>query len=238
MLAFMIALAVQAAPTPTAAPNPPVMAVAPPNGTYTYLSNLNGQSIGKTTITVARSDSPIDALTLSENSGGSYNGQSASAVAKMTLDATLLPTSYAATYSFMGPPIHAALAFNGAQANETSDRGSKSFALAARTSRFVVLDGELFAGYFLVPAQMTSWKDAPATAVAPMFGQATTLTALPPPATLLRPSGVPASDAAFYGGVIAPGAGEVNFVEWYDPGTFLVDELDMPAQHVTVVRQR
>lgn len=237
MFALTLALFTQTS-APASAPTSPPAPLAPPNGAYVYLSSLRGQSIGKTTITVSRSASPSAAVVLSESSAGSFNGQSASATATLQLDTTLIPTSYAAAYSFGGPPIHAALAFNGATANETSDRGTKSFTLAAGTSRFTVLDGELFAGYFIVPAQMKSWNDAPVTVVAPMYGQSATLTALPAPATLPRPSGVPAGDAAFFGGVVAPGAGQITFVEWYDPATMLVDELDVPAQGVTLIRQR
>lgn len=238
MFALSLALVLQTTAPATPLPAPAAAALAPPNGAYVYLSSLHGQSIGKTTITVTRSASPNAAIALNESSGGSLNGQSASGNATLQLDSTLIPTSYTAAYSFGGPAIHAALAFNGGQVNETSDRGSKSFTLATGTSRFTVLDGALFAGYFIVPAQMKSWKDAPATVVAPMYGQSTTLTALPPPALLHRPATVPAADAAFFGGVVAPGAGQIAFVEWYDPATMLVDEFDVPSQQLTVIRQR
>lgn len=214
MLPLIFTLAVVTAP------------VAPPDGTYTYRSSMNGTEIGKTSITVAHGPSGI---VLTEKGGGSYNGESGTIQDSLSLDNTLAPSSYNASAVFGERAMKATLSFNGAHATETGDAGTKTYDLVADAKHFVVLDLGPFSGWFVLPAQMTAWSNAPAIAIAPAMAHGFPLA--PAAMTPERPKTVPATDASI--GVTSP----VPFTLWYDPKTLVVDELEIPAQGVVVSRQ-
>lgn len=216
MLPLMFTLALNGSP-----------AAAPPNGVYSYVASIAGQPLGKLAVTVTRD--AAGSIHLQEEAGANYGGQTQTAQDAMSLDGNLVPISYAATYTRSGAALHTALAFKGDTATETSDSGSKPFALTPNLKHFAVLDGTMFAGYFALPAQMQAWNDAPVLAVAPMFGQSFPVAldaALKPD----RPKTVPANDSQI--SISSP----VQFSIWYDPKTLVVDEMDVPAQNATIVR--
>jgi hypothetical protein len=132
-------------------------------------------------------------------------------------------------YSPSGRTIHAALAFNANTANETADNGNMAFTLGANTKNFAVLDGSLFAGFFILPAQLRAWNAQSFTVVAPMFGRSTSI-ALDASLKADRPKDVPVADVPL--SVSDP----VEFTLWYDPATLVVDELVVPQQDATYSR--
>jgi hypothetical protein len=200
----------------------------PADGTYTYVSSVNGVAVGKTSITVTHAQNGI---TLAEKAAGSYNGESGTIQDTLSLDNTLAPSSYNASANFGDRPMKAAVTFSGTSATQTGDIGTKTYDLVADAKHFVVLDIGPFSGWFALPAQMTAWNDAPALAISPAFGHGFPLVAgtQTPPA---RPKTVPASDASI--AVAQP----VAFTVWYDPKTLLVDEVEIPTQGVVVTRQQ
>lgn len=202
-------------------------AVAPADGTYTYVSQVNGAKVGTTSITVAHSASGV---VLTEKGSGSYNGESGTLEDTLNLDSTLAPLSYDSTASFGDRPLKAALKFNGNSATQSGDM-AKTYDLVADAKHFVVLDIGPFSGWFALPAQMTAWNNAPAIAIAPGFGHGFPLTAVAQ-SQATRPQGVPAADAAL--GVVQP----IPFTVWYNPKTLLVDRVDLPTQGVVVSREQ
>ncbi len=202
--------------------------ISPADGSYTYTVSVAGSAAGKTTISVSHTPSGIQ---LAESAAASYGGSDFAGTATLNLDGALAPAHYAAVYSPPGRTIHAALTFNGDSATETADNGGMTFTLDAGTKHFAVLDGTLFAGFFILPAQLRAWNAQAFTAVSPMFGHGG---AIAIDATLKadRPKDVPAAD------VPVSVSDPVAFTLWYDPVTLVADELDVPAQGASFVRSR
>ena len=205
------------------APAPP----APAEGTYTYVSTMNGTTIGKTAITVKHD---AGGVVLTESGGGSFNGESGTISDTLRLDETLAPAAYDESAVIDGRTMKASLAFKGNTATETGDAGSKSYDLAATGKHFVVLDFGPFSGWFAFPAQMAAWNDEPAIAIVPAMAHGIPVAPAPAPAAA-RPKNVPAGDQAI--GVAQP----VTFTVWYDPKTLVVDRVEIPVQGVVFTRQ-
>jgi len=199
---------------------------APADGVYTYTVTINGESAGKTAITLSHTPAGVQ---LAESASASIGGSDFSATSTLALDANLAPASYSAVYNPPGRTVHAALAFNSAAANETADNGAVKFNLGAGSKHFVVLDGTLFSGFFILPAQLQAWSTPSVTALSPMFGHGGAI-AVDTALKADRPKGVPSGDLAL--SVSDP----VEFTLWYDPATLIVDELDVPQQSATYVR--
>ena len=214
MLPLMFLLAAATAPA------------APADGVYTYIVTVAGESAGKTAITLTHTP---DGLRLTETASASVGGSDFAATSNLTLDGTLAPASYSAVYNPPGRTVHAAIAFNGGTASETADNGALKFTLDSSAKHFVVLDGTLFSGFFILPAQLQAWSTPPVLAVSPMFGHGGTI-AVDAALKADRPKGVPAGDVAI--SVSDP----VQFTLWYDPSTLIVDELDVPMQNASYVR--
>lgn len=200
---------------------------APPDGTYTYVSTMNGAQIGKTAITVKRSAQNI---VLTEAGSGSMNGENGSVQDTLTVDAQLAPSTYVADASLADSRnMRASVAFSATQAQQTGDV-TKTYPLAGAAKHFVLMDVGPFSGFFMIPAQMHAWKGAAVTAIIPNFAHSMTLApdAAAPPA---RPAAVPERDKAYSFNSM------VQLTVWYDPGTLVVDEVDVPTQGLVVVRQ-
>ena len=199
---------------------------APADGTYTYVSTMNGTAVGKTSITVSRAPAGV---VLAEKGGGSLDGQTAAFQDTLDLDNTLAPSAYNASASYGARAMKGSLTFKGATATEQGDGGTQTFDLSADAKHFVVLDLGPFSGWFALPAQMTAWNYAPVIAIAPVMGHGFPLA---PTAQndAQHPKGVPAADVSM--GVKAP----VAFSVWYDPKTLLVDRVDIPTQGVVITR--
>jgi hypothetical protein len=203
-------------------------AAAPADGTYSYVTTLNGAQIEKTAVTVKRDASGN--LVLSESASGNMNGRSGSITDTLTLDQSLAPVGYSALASIADSrSMQSALAFAGTQAKQSGDV-TKTYDLAADAKHFVVLDFGPFTGYFVLPAQMQAWNDPPVMAIMPIYAQGMPI-AVDKTLTPGRPKTVPQTDEQIT--VKSP----VQFTVWYDPKTLVVDELDVPAEGLTVARQ-
>ncbi len=201
----------------------------PADGTYTYVSAMNGTALGKTVITVKHD---AKSVVLSEQGGGTYNGQQGTVSDTLTLDpAQLSPVAYTANADLQGRPVNMALNFNGNTVTQTGDVVQRSYDLAQEAKHFVVLDMGPFSGWFALPAQMRAWNQTPATAIVPAMGSGITIAPDASAASPARPKTVPAGDASL--SVSQP----MPFTLWYDPKTMLVDLLEFPTQGVTVTRQ-
>lgn len=202
-------------------------AAAPPDGTYNYVSALNGTTIAKTVITVKRDAS--GSIVLSESGSGNMNGQKGSIQDTLTLDSALAPSAYASLASLGdSKSMKSTLVFNGAQATQSGDV-NKKYDLVADAKHFVLMDFGPFTGFFALPAQMHAWSQPPVVAIMPMYAHAMPLTV---DATLKpsRPASVPAADEQISFNNM------VQITLWYDPQTLIVDEVDVPSEGVIVKR--
>jgi hypothetical protein len=205
-----------------------LLAPAPPDGTYSYTSTMNGAEIGKTSITLSRAANGD--VVLSEAGSGNMNGQSGSVQDTLTLDAQLQPKTYSSLASIADSRnMKATISFDGGQARQTGDV-NKVYDLPAGTKHFVLTDVGPFSGFFMLPAQMRAWRDEPVVALVPNFAQSVPLTldaALRPD----RPAGVPAADAQM------SFTNLVQLTVWYNPRTLVVDRVDVPSEGLIVTRK-
>ena len=217
MLALMLALAAGTGAAP----------VAPVDGSYTYVSSMNGTAIGKTVVTVKHTGGGI---VLTEQGGGTFNGQQGTVSDTLTLDPqALAPTNYSLRATVDGRPVTMGLAFNGTSAVQSGEGAPKTYDLSQGAAHFVVLDIGPFSGWFALPAQMRAWNDSPAFAIVPELGYGVPI-APSAAAKTAPPAGVPSTDVAI--SVTTP----MPFTLWFDPAALLVDRLDFPTQGVTVSR--
>lgn len=201
---------------------------APADGTYTYLMSMNGSQIGTTAVTVTRD--PLGNVVLSESESGTMNGRSGAIKDTLKLGPTLSPLQYLANASIADSRnMKTVLAFKGDEATQSGDV-TKTYDLVASAKHFVVLDFGPFTGYFAFPAQMQAWDNQPVVAIIPMYAQGMPIS-VDQSIAVNRPQSVPAADAHVT--VASP----VQFTMWYDPKTLVVDELDVPAEGVQVVRK-
>ncbi|HVA26547.1 MAG TPA: hypothetical protein VNF68_00070 [Candidatus Baltobacteraceae bacterium] len=216
LLSIVAATLVATSPVPTLA-----------SGNYTYNATMNGANVGTSQITVKSSGSGIE---IDEQMKGSFQGSASTGNATYNLAADLSPQKYAASGTIGGDTVNDAAVITGNAATvSTGQGGSQSFTLSPPATRFVVVDLGAFAGFMPLAAQMNAWNDPKATVLVPMYGIALSIEIAGNTAT--RPAAVPASDLAMSFGGNAP------FTIWYDPATYIPDEIDIPSQSVVVTRQ-
>jgi hypothetical protein len=203
-------------------------AFAPP-GTYRYSASLNGQSIGTWTASVKSGDAGPE---VDESSNATFAGMQMAATATLVLGPDLAPTRYSGSYQATGQTQTVTATLTATSAAITGGFGgaSHSLALSPETRHFVVIEPALLAGLFVLPAQLQSWGDTSVTWVAPVTGQAQTISKNPEPPA--RPAGVPAQDAEI------SMQGQIPFTIWYDPATLVPDEVIVPSQNAVLTRQR
>jgi hypothetical protein len=214
-------------PMPTALPAAAATA-APPDGTYAYVSTMNGAGIGKTAIAVTRN--AAGDVVVSENGSANLNGQDGSVQDTLTLGPGLAPSSYNALASIADSrSMRSTLFFSGEQAKQSGDV-SKTYALTPGAQHFVLMDFGPFSGFFVLPAQMRAWNDRPVTAIVPLYAQSFGI-APDAAAAPKRPDGVPASDREITFNSM------LTITLWYDPQSLVVDEVDIPSEGLIVKRE-
>ncbi len=223
LVASLLFALASAMPAPAAA-----AASSPPDGTYVYTASVAGTPAGQSTVTVKHGDKGID---VTETADATLNGRSLHSEVKLTLADDLIPTVYLAKYHTGPLDISASVLVSGTSATETSPQGSLSFALAPGTKSLFVLDGALMSGPLFLPALMQSDHDAALTGIVPLVGRALPIS-VDANANPAHPAGVPADDVSLNI------SGQPSFTLWYDPHTFVVDELDAPSQGYTATRKR
>jgi hypothetical protein len=197
-------------------------------GTYTYKTTYHGTDLGTSTVTVTNN---AGSMQISEQTSGSYSGTSGNANATLQLNSDMTPSSYKASGTMGGSPIADSATISGDTAQVTNAQGvSSSFKLTNGQKYFVVVDLGTVAGFIPLPAQMQAWNNASVCAVIPSFGQSIVISPGAAPAPTSRPANVPASDNGM------TFTGHTPFTVWYNPTTLVPDEIDVPAQGVTIAR--
>jgi hypothetical protein len=197
-----------------------------PAGTYTYQAAVAGKVAGTSVLTVK----PGPPMEIDEQASGGSGAQTGSAKATLTLGPDLAPVSYTGDYNMGGSPNSVAATLTPAVATVAG----QTYPLTGGAKHFVVLELGLTAGLFVLPAQMQAWNNSTALIVAPAsVGMVGTLPVSPDSSLAgARPSTVPAPDLALAIG------GPFPFTIWYDPATYVPDEIDVPSQNVVVSRVR
>jgi len=199
-------------------------------GTYRYTASIDGQQAGASSITVARDDS---STTIDESASGSLAGTAFVGKAKLVLGSDLAPLHYDGDYDIGGQRSSATASLTSTSATiSTSATGNKPqpVDLDTHSTHFVVIEPGLLSGLFALPAQMDAWKDAGITVIAPAFGQARAIAPDAPGGAAARPADVPSGDVAL------TFSSAPSFTIWYDPATFVPDEIVVPSQNAIVTR--
>ncbi|MGA8575639.1 MAG: hypothetical protein WB609_08165 [Candidatus Cybelea sp.] len=202
----------------------------PAAGEYRYSASMAGQNIGGWSISVRDRDGGMQ---IDETSSASFAGMQMSATASLALGADLAPVSYIGNYRMAGqnPSVSVTLTSSAATVAGAMTTAPQRVALAANTRHFVVVEPGLLAGIFALPAQLAAWKESSVTWITPATAQNQALTvnsALP----AQRPPAVPAQDAVL--SVQRP----IVVTIWYDPATFVPDQIVVPSQNAVLTRVR
>lgn len=192
------------------------LAVAPPDGTYSFSIEQTSASIGTATVTVKRADS---GLQIHEKQDLKMNATSRSYAVDETLDpASLAPRTYVGTYSQDGTPAVFRMAFDasGARASVDGVNGVTSVTMPPGTKAAFIAELSLMSGYLFLPAQVNAARVTKFAAVVPSELDAVVnhVDANMNPG---RPAGVPPQDVP-----LSISGGAMNYDEWYDPLSFVV----------------
>lgn len=210
-----------------AALNSPV-ATAPPAGTYRYAAYQKGKEVGRSTITIVRKATGTN---IDERSSVNLDAGDSKAQISMVLDDRLMLASYHGHYEAAEQTMDADVALGDRSATITAGKDVKTVLLGGTSKGFIVLDAGMVAGFAILPAQMHALGNADTTVLVPGTGESSFIDVIPDN-NVARPTDVPGNDVSL------SFAGPAPFVEWYDPQTFVVDEISIPGQDLTVKRGR
>lgn len=199
------------------------VAAAPPDGTYNYSITQSGSQIGTSTVIVKRVGSDV---TVHETE---TLGTLSFVIDEVLDSATLNPKTYVASYTKDTYTQTARGSFDRSGATVSFDGvpGTQVFPFDNGNKNAYVLEQSLLTGFFMLPAQIHATRANQFMQVVPsqvlaVTGRINGTTAGP------RPSGLPAQDVPLSVG------SKVNFDEWYDPGTFVLQAVSVPIQNVLI----
>ncbi len=220
LAALVVAAAVSATPTAGANPGAP----APADGTYNYTITKGTDTIGKSSVTIKRSDI---GLTVHETESVTpFNFTIDEIVDNSTLD----PKAYTGTYargSETQTTVRVAFDKSGATVTIDGVAGTAPLPNPPGISNAYPLEFQLMTGYAMLPAQIHAAKASRFSQIAPRL-VLQYVAHVDPHSAAQRPSGVPANDA------LLSVRGQQDFDEWYDPSTFVVHALSVPSQQLLV----
>ena len=222
LAALVVAAAVSASPSPAPGSHG---AAAPPDGVYTYTITQAGNAMGKSSVTIKRSD-----IGLTIHEAQTLSGSHSFVVDEILDSLTLAPKAYVGSYS-MGndSPSVARAAFDRGGATVTIDGvpGTAPLPNPRGVKDAYVMEGSLVSGFALLPAQIHSSRATQFSEIVPRQVLQILGRVEPHPGTT-RPTGVPAGDA------VLSVSSSVNFDAWYDPATFVLHAVSVPSQQVLI----
>jgi hypothetical protein len=202
----------------------------PAAGTYRYTASMSGQPVGSWSVSVTRDAAQT---TIAESSNANVMGMQLAATASLVLGPDLAPLRYGGQYRTPNqtPSVSVTLTPNSATAVSALNDQPQQLTLAPNTQRFVVIEPGLLAGLFALPAQMAAWNDPMVTWVTPATAQAQALSASPS-SSAPRPAGLSPQEAVL--SIDRP----IAVTIWYDPATFVPDQISVPSQNAVLTRVR
>jgi dienelactone hydrolase len=219
--AFLLA-AVSAAATPAALPP------RPPDATYTYTITLAGAPMG--TSTVAIGTAADGTITIGEHAAFAFPKFTATSTLHVD-PATLHETGYSADFTLPSGPQHTDVAIAPGSMAVTIDHAAQPAAtIPADPSAPVELIGDnLVAGTVLIPALIDA-TDLRTFTFATLSGGRALVAKVGLDGDAVRPDGVPATDK-----LVSVDVASLRLDFWYDPATFVVHQLAIPAQKAAFV---
>jgi alpha-beta hydrolase superfamily lysophospholipase len=194
----------------------------PPDGTYRYTLTVAGASAGTSTVVIRTT---ADAVTVDDRSEVEVMRLSGHAVTRYDA-ATLRLSGYSGDFTVAGNPQHVDVDV-AAGALTVRGGGTRATIAADPSAPLELLADNLTGTMIVVPA-----------ALAASHAQRFTLAPLAPPKPIVvtvangtapaRPAGIPAGDVALVVDLAGIGLREVY---WYDPASFVVDAIVIPAQN-------
>ncbi len=156
-----------------------------------------------------------------------------SATASLALGPDLAPVSYSGSYRMGGqsPTVSVTLTPSSATVIGAMSNVPRQLPLAAKTRHFVIIEPGLLAGLFVLPAQLAAWKESSLTWITPATAQGQELV-VGSASAAARPSGLPSADVVL--SVDQP----IALTVWYDPSTFVPDQIIVPSQSAVLTRVR
>lgn len=191
---------------------------------------MGGQPIGTWSVNVTGDQQRVE---IDENSSASVMGMQLSALGSLVLGPDFAPVTYTGTYRTPAQNLSVRVDVTGEAATVVAVMANRPqhVTLAPNTHHFVVVEPGLLAGLFALPAQLYAWKEPVVTWITPTTAQAQALTtnsAAPPP----RPAAVPAQDSVI--AIDRP----IAVTIWYDPATFVPDQINVPSENAVLTRVR
>ena len=225
---MLAALLDTATPAPTSPPSAAPAASAQfaasiPDGTYTYEFRHGSAKLGSSVITVQTASTGAVKTHEVVVLGRSFTvDQTASA-------STYVPSSLHAVYPG-AKPVAIDVTFGATYTETIAGMGSHNATPTAGAKGVVVLDGPVMSGFFLAAVEAhttgsTTLAGFSPGSIAPMSID------LKVPDASTRPSTLPATTAGYVATDLP--SGDVDI--WYDPATFVPQEIDVPAQGIAIV---
>src|SRR5579863_98784 len=226
---MIAALLAGASPSPTLPPSVAPAASARsapaliPDGTYTYEFRHGTSKLGTVVITVQTSSS------------GAVNTHEIAVLGRtFTVDqtastSTYVPSSLHAIYPG-AKPVTIDVTFGPTYKETIAGMGSHDVTPSPGAKGVVVLDGPVMSGFFLAAVEAHTMGTTTLAAFSPGSVGPMTID-LKVPSANTRPSTLPATEL----GYVATGlpSGDVDI--WYDPATFVPQEIDVTAQGIAIV---
>ncbi len=198
---------------------PSSLPVRPPNGTYVYEIVVGGSTLGKSTIVIG---SVPGTITVRENA----RLLNVNATAATQYDAaTLAETAYSADFNLPQGPQHTTVTFEPGAVNVRVP-GQSVDIKADPSAPLEIVSDNLVGTNLLIPALLHA-TGAEAFTLAVLSGGKAIEAHVVAKVSEKRPVFVPATDADL---VVDIGASGLREIYWYDPGTYLVRAIEIPAQ--------
>jgi alpha-beta hydrolase superfamily lysophospholipase len=198
----------------------PALPARPPDATYTYTLLVNGTSLGTSTIAIDGSS----AGTIAVKENANFLLPQLTGVTTMRYDAeTLHETSYGADLTLAAGTRHLEITFASGPAHIVSSTGLDADIPPAPSAPLEIIGDNLIASAIMLPALVHA-SGAQAFTVALLSGRSL-VAKVSDAAGAARPANVPATDVN-----LALDLNQIHEVFWYDPATYLVDDVQVPQQ--------
>lgn len=196
----------------------------PPNGTYSYQVSAGGLTVQQSTVVITAAGRTI---TVQESTSIPVKGLSAVATSRYDA-ATLQQTGYHVDADVSGVKQSVGAAF--AAGKITLQSGAESVEVKADPNGPLEVVSDNFVGSMVMLPALLDATQAKALTFAVTAGGRPLLATVKRDPSSVRPPGVSASDRS-----VELDFASLSEIYWYDPGTFVLDDVEVPARSARVV---